>query len=201
METKKQEALKFFREVDKMDNKQNYVNKSLIEIYTTSEEHFSVGTIINETEENIFFKLFDEQGKEDGFYLFKKSCILSMKYDTSYLKKIALYIEYWEKNKTEKKLENTFYYSCPDFLELLDYAEENEEIVTISTNLKEEFLITGYIKFCNENEVEIECIDIETAIPYEIISILKKDIVYFEIESIDNKLLKYANKTITNQIS
>lgn len=184
-----------------MDNKENYGKKDLIEIYTTDEEHFSVGTIIYETEENIFFKLFDEQGKEDGFYLLKKACISSMKYDTDYLKKIALYIEYWEKNKIVEKLENTFYYSCPSFLELLDYAEEKEKIVTISTSLEEEFLITGYIKSCNEDEVEIECIDMETAIPYEITSILKKDIVYFEIESIDNKLLRYANKTIANQIS
>lgn len=184
-----------------MDNKKNHGKKSLIEIYTTDEEHFSVGIIIHETEENIFFNFFDEQGKEDGFCLLKKACILSMKHNTDYLKKMAFYREYWEKNRIEKKSENTLYNSGPDFSELLDYAEKAEEIVTISPNLKEEILITGYVKSHNEGEVEIECIDMETAMPYEIISISTKDIVYLEIESIDNSLLRYANKALANKIS
>lgn len=185
-----------------MDNKDNnYGNNGLIEIYTTDEEHFSVGVILFETEENIFFKLFDEQGKEDGFYLLKKKCILAMKHDTDYLKKLALYREYWEKNRIVKKVESTFNYSNPGFLELFDHAKNAEEIVTISTNLKEEILITGYVKSCNADEVQVECIDMETAMPYEIISIPINDILYCEIESIDNILLRYANRALMNKIS
>lgn len=64
--------------------------------------------------------------------------------------------------------------------------------MTISTDLNEEVLITGYVKSRNEDEVQIECIDMETAMPYEIISIPINDIVYFEIESVDNMLIGFS---------
>lgn len=136
--------------------------------------------------------MFDQQGKEDGFYLLKKKYILSMKRNADYLKKMALYREYWGKNRIARKTKSTFNYSSPVFLELFDYAENAEEIVTISTDLNEEVLITGYVKSRNEDEVQIECIDIETAMPYEIISIPINDIVYFEIESVDNMLIGFS---------
>ncbi len=61
--------------------------KILCEIYTTSEESFSVGYAVRENETETLFKVFDELGRECALYVIKKSMIVSLVKETNYLKK------------------------------------------------------------------------------------------------------------------
>ena len=57
-------------------------------------------------------------------------------------------------------------------------------------------MLTGYIETYDEDEVKMNCIDMETACIYENITLLGSDIFYVEMESLDNELLKYAHEKI-----
>lgn len=76
--------------------------------------------------------------------------------------------------------------------ELLNYIQINN-ILSSFKLMEEKHLITGYIQFFDQNNIEIKTIDIGTAKEMEIISFAKEDIVLIEIVSIDNMLLNYAH--------
>lgn len=169
----------------------------LAEIYTTSDESFSVGILLYEMKEYVVFHILDEQGRWDGFYLIKKSCISSIQYDTEYLQKIRLYMEYWKnhsfaKDATRDSILNT----NPALPQILNAVYDREEIVTIATSDDPSTLFTGYIRERLNGNILLECIDMETAKSYENVEVAEKNIVFLEIESPDNELLKYANKQI-----
>ena len=42
----------------------------------------------------------------------------------------------------------------------------------------------------------LKCVDMETACIYETATLLKDDIFYLEVDSLDNELLKYTNEKI-----
>ena len=45
-------------------------------------------------------------------------------------------------------------------------------------------------------KIKLNCVDMETACIYETATLLKEDIFYLEVDSLDNELLKYANEKI-----
>ena len=165
----------------------------LMEIYTDNEDSFSVGFYLSSFDNFTLFHLLDAQGKFDGIYLIKNDCIKNINYETEYLNKINSYIEFWN-NKLEKNPFSIESY-IKNFLtmeELLNYIQINN-ILSSFKLMEEKHLITGYIQFFEQNNIEIKTIDIGTAKEMEIISFAKEDIVLIEIVSIDNMLLNYAH--------
>lgn len=169
----------------------------LVEIYTTSSESFSVGTIIYQDDNDILFKIYDEQGQAASFYVVKRSYITSMKYDTEYLQKMALYLEFWKSHGVSDVLikKPPFVLGKPMIPQIIEYAKNNKEIVTLATSTSSN-LETGYVRTFENDIVNLECIDMETAKGFDWLELNVQDICFLEIESTDNKLLAYANQHI-----
>lgn len=170
------------------------IKDELLEIYSDSEENFSVGKILSKGNDSVLFRSYDEQGKNDGLHFVKSSYISKVKSNTQYLRKMQLYLEYWAKME-DSDLVNPFK-EHPALFDLLLYAVRNNKIVTVSCGTKPDELITGYVETCDGDEIKLKCVDMETACIYEHISLSESDIFYLEIESLDNELLKYANEKI-----
>ena len=66
------------------------INDELLEIYSGSEENFSVGKILSKNRDSILFRSYDEQGKNDGLHFIKSSYISEVKSDTQYLRKLSV---------------------------------------------------------------------------------------------------------------
>lgn len=124
----------------------------------------------------------------------KSSYISEVKSNTQYLRKMQLYLEYWEKME-DGDLINPFK-KHPTLSDLLLYAVRNNKIVTVSSSTKPDELLTGYIETCDGGKIKLNCVDMETACIYEHITLSESDIFYLEIDSLDNELLKYANEKI-----
>ena len=170
------------------------INDELLEIYSDSEESFSVGKILSKSKDSILFRSYDAQGKNDGLHFIKSSYISEVKSNTQYLRKMQLYLEYWRER--EDVLLNNPFKNHPTLLELLEYAMENKKIITVSCSTKPDELLTGYVESYNNEKLKLDCVDIETACIYETATLLKEDIFYLEVDSLDNELLKYANEKI-----
>ena len=170
------------------------INNELLEIYSDSEENFSVGKILSKSNDSIFFKSYDEQGKNYGLHFIKRSYLSEIKSNTQYLRKMKLYLEYWNKNEN-MYLVNPFK-KHPTLSDLLAYATKNKKIITVSCCSKADELLTGYIEMYDSKILKLNCVDMETACIYEKITLLRNDIFYLEIDSLDNELLKYANEKI-----
>lgn len=169
----------------------------LVEIYTTSSESFSVGTIIYQDDKDILFKTYDEQGQAASFYVVKRSYITSMKCDTEYLQKMELYLEFWKSHGVSDVLikKPPFILGKPMIPQIIEYAKNNKEIVTLATSTSSN-LETGYVRTFENDIVNLECIDMETAKGFDWLELNVQDICFLEIESTDNKLLAYANQHI-----
>lgn len=170
------------------------IEDELLEIYSGSEENFSVGRILSKSKDSILFRSYDAQGKNDGLHFIKSSYINEVKSNTQYLRKMQLYLEYW-KEREDVPLNNPFK-NHPTLLELLEYAMENKKIITVSCSTKPDELLTGYVESYNNEKLKLDCVDMETACIYETATLLKEDIFYLEVDSLDNELLKYANEKI-----
>ena len=170
------------------------IKDELLEIYSDSEESFSVGKILSKSKDCILFRSYDAQGKNDGLHFIKSSYISEVKSNTQYLRKMQLYLEYW-REREDVPLNNPFK-NHPTLLELLEYAMENKKIITVSCSTKPDELLTGYVESYNNEKIELNCVDMETACIYETATLLKEDIFYLEVDSLDNELLKYANEKI-----
>ena len=170
------------------------INDELLEIYSDSEDSFSVGRILSKSKDSILFRSYDAQGKNDGLHFIKSSYISEVKSNTQYLRKMQLYLEYWRER--EDVLLNNPFKNHPILLELLEYAMENKKIITVSCSTKPDELLTGYVESYNNEKIELNCVDMETACIYETATLLKEDIFYLEVDSLDNELLKYANEKI-----
>lgn len=48
------------------------IKDELLEIYSDSEESFSVGKILSKSNDSVFLRSYDEQGKNDGLHFVKK---------------------------------------------------------------------------------------------------------------------------------
>lgn len=170
------------------------IKDELLEIYSDSEESFSVGKILSKSKDSILFRSYDAQGKNDGLHFIKSSYISEVKSNTQYLRKMQLYLEYWRER--EDVLLNNPFKNHPTLLELLEYAMENKKIITVSCSTKPDELLTGYVETYDNKKIKLNCVDMETACIYETATLLKEDIFYLEVDSLDNELLKYANEKI-----
>ena len=70
------------------------IKDELLEIYSDSEENFSVGKMLSKSNDSVLFRSYDEQGKNDGLHFVKSSYISEVKSNTQYLRKMQLYLEY-----------------------------------------------------------------------------------------------------------
>ena len=170
------------------------INDELLEIYSDSEDSFSVGKILSKNRDSILFRSYDAQGKNDGLHFIKSSYISEVKSNTQYLRKMQLYLDYWRKQK-DAPLTNPFK-KHPALFELLEYAMENKKIITVSSTSNPDELLTGYVETYDNKKIKLNCVDMETACIYETATLLKEDIFYLEVDSLDNELLKYANEKI-----
>lgn len=171
----------------------------LAEIYTDSEDACNVGTALYEDENFILFHTIDEQAREDGFSLIRKSQITSLQYDTEYLQKLVLYQEFWKKHPSEDILTKLPIDLKKSLLpQLLEYAAKHKEAVSLSGR-GEIFseLDTGYIKSYENGTVCLEFIEVSTAECCETIEFSVDDIALLEVESVDNRLLAYANQHLS----
>lgn len=159
-----------------------YKKDCLMEIYTDHEDTFSVGFYLSNFDEYSLFLLLDCQGRYDGVYLIKNDFIKTVDYETEYLKKIALYMEFWNGNFIDFK---SALKDISTTEEILKYIKDNS--LLSSFKIQQEDFITGYIEKIEKSSIRVNTVDLET------ISILKKEILLLEIDSIDNRLLNYAN--------
>ena len=170
------------------------IKDELLEIYSGSEENFSVGKILSKNRDSILFRSYDAQGKNDGLHFIKSSYINEVKSNTQYLRKMQLYLEYCREH-VGIPLINPFK-KHPALSELLECAMENKKIITVSCSSKPDELLTGYVEVYDNKKIKLNCVDMETACIYETATLFKEDIFYQEVDSLDNELLKYANEKI-----
>lgn len=167
----------------------------IVEVYTKNEDSFSVGKVYCQNKDDVVFCNIDVQGKIDGYYVMKKSSVTNIVMDTEYLKKMEKYMEYGEKHSYASWFSLTdvkFDISQSLFTQVIKYAETNGIIITIGM-IDEEELETGYVREISQNNLVLECINLENAHMLGCITVNMEDITFIEFESIDNKLLQYAN--------
>lgn len=165
----------------------------LVEIYSTSEDSFSVGYIIYENKNRIFINSIDDQGKLDGYLLLKKDIIENIERDTDYLGKLEKYRTFWGKSGLGIS-DNPVFKQKPDFYELIKYAHKYRKIITVATSFDYYDYRTGFVNYLDEDIVSIKAIDQNTGKSYEDFEIEIKDLILAEVENIDNLLLEYVNK-------
>ena len=170
------------------------IKDELLEIYSGSEETFCVDKILSKNRDSILFRSYDAQGKNDGLHFIKSSNISEIKSNTQYLRKMQLYLAYWREQE-DAPLTNPFK-KHPALFELLEYAMENKKIITVSSSSKPDELLTGYVETYDNKKIKVNGVDMETACSYETATLLKDDIFYLEVDSLDNELLKYTNEKI-----
>lgn len=167
----------------------------IVEIYTGDEDSFSVGKVCFQNHDSVVFYSIDEQGKIAGYYAMKKNYITKILDNTEYLHKIDKYMEYGENNPytswfSLKKVE--FDISKPLFTQILRYAKENDIIVTLDV-FSSDYLETGYVREITQEKIVLECVNVGNAQMMDKVSIEIESIAFIEFESIDNRLLQYAN--------
>lgn len=170
-----------------------YKENTLLELYTDREDCFSVGMIELQNDTEILLKAIDEQGKEAGYYVVKKSSIQNILYDTEYLRKISLYMECWTEHFYKKwsSFEKSLFKKEDNiFKQAISYLQKAGRIVTVDGSF--EHMHTGYIEEISCDFVKIKCIDISSAAVMEEVQVDLEDIDFLELESIDNYLLQYA---------
>lgn len=169
--------------------------QDLVEIYSSDEDSFAVGSIIYENSNRLFAHLVDDQGKIDGYLLFDKKAIRKIEKNTEYLKKLSKYMDFWG-NISIGNSDNPIYKSKPDFIDLIKYAKENHKIITLATSFDYYDSICGYVNSFTENLVKIDAINQSNAKVFDQFEISIDKIITLEIESIDNFLLGYASKKL-----
>ncbi|WP_022749973.1 hypothetical protein [Lachnobacterium bovis] len=158
--------------------------------FYVSEDKFTVGSCMLDSENAVLIEAIDPQGKWDGYYWFKKNTLTEVNYDTKYLNKIELYREYWNNNHdncASIKLSDL----SINIIDLIKIAKQNNVIITIRRDSEEE-LDTGFVTSIDGNSIKMECINLETAELLETIDVEIDKINFLEIDSPDNRLLEYA---------
>lgn len=106
----------------------------LIEIYTKNKDSFSVGKVYCQNDEQVVFEDIDTQGKIIGYYAMKKNYISKLKYETEYLKKIYLYMQYAKEHDYSgwfslEKIKLDIDKSLFD--QVINIAKKNNSIITV----------------------------------------------------------------------
>ncbi len=168
----------------------------LIEIYTKNKDSFSVGKVYCQNDEQVVFEDIDTQGKIIGYYAMKKKYISKLKYETEYLKKIYLYMQYAKEHDYSgwfslEKIKLDIDKSLFD--QVINIAKKNNSIITVGRE-EDDKLETAYVKDIYNEDITLECIDISNAKLYDEITMKLNEINFIEFNSVDNLLLEYANK-------
>ncbi|SER65552.1 hypothetical protein SAMN02910429_00691 [Lachnobacterium bovis] len=158
--------------------------------FYVSEDKFTVGSCMLDSENAVLIEAIDPQGKWDGYYWFKKNTLTEVNYDTKYLNKIELYREYWNNNHDNCASIKSSDLSI-NIIDLIKIAKQNNVIITIRRDSEEE-LDTGFVTSIDGNSIKMECINLETAELLETIDVEIDKINFLEIDSPDNRLLEYA---------
>ena len=161
------------------------------EYSTGNEETFFVGRCVSSSDEAILVEAYDPQGKWDGYYWIKRDEISDISYDTDYLKKIELYISYWNDKNPLMPTLNLKKSASMEARSVLELALEEKYVITIQRKNEEE-LDTGIISEMGNDTIILKCIDLENAEDLETIEVNIDDICFIEIDSPDNWLIKYA---------
>ena len=169
----------------------------LVEIYTKNIDSFSVGKVFCQNDDSVVFEDIDTQGKITGYYVMRKNIISQLDYNTEYLNKISKYMTFAEKHSYSNwfSLKHITLNTAESLvLQVLEYAKDNNIVITIETSGRQE-LDAGYIEEIRNGEIIFSCLDVSNAQLLEDIKVVINDIVLIEFENIDNLLLQYANTT------
>ncbi len=167
----------------------------LYEIYTTNTDSFSVGNIILENDKEVLVRAYDDTGRECAIYLIYKDMIKDMLLKTEYLRKIQLYINYWDTRKQHIFSERSVpKFDKQDLLhQIIKYGFDISMMITIQTRDCKES-VTGFIESYANKYIIILCIDVDNAEFTGNTEILIDNIWFIEFHSVDNELLGYANR-------
>ena len=170
-----------------------YKFNSLAEIYTLNEDTFNVGILVSESDNYAIYISIDEEGKKDGLFFIRKDYISDLCYETEYLRKIECYMNYWLKK--ESSCQQHTYTSLRSAIES---ATSENKIISVICSSDLNNIITGYVSQVSTSHICIQSIDIDSAALSEEDpeNIAVKDIIFFEIDSVDNLLLDYACKIL-----
>ena len=169
------------------------------EVYTRSENSFSVVSIVQENDKEFIFLSYDELGRKDSMLLITKESINQMLSDTEYLRKMSVFIEFWEKHCDLAIFNSSLLFTNKkSYLEQsLEYAFENKNIVSIQITNSDN-IETGLISKISPETILLNCISLESALPYESIELNIKNIWFVEFDSCHNKVLTYTFRCLSN---
>jgi hypothetical protein len=168
----------------------------LYEVYSISDDSFTVGKFIYRDDSIYVFKAFDELGREAGIYTFKKDMVRSFLSDTEYLKKMEVCIRYWE-DKNVQKVAMDGIDGETSVENILDYITSSKVIATIMT-YSDEDIYTGFVSREGTSFVNIECIDMSNAGIFAKKEIEIENICFIEFNSVENDVLLYAYNQLNN---
>lgn len=162
----------------------------LIELFDKDGNSLSYGYKIFEDDRNVLINNLDDQGRYDGYLLIDKN-LVDYKEDSDFLDKLKIYNSYW-KSITIGKSDSEVFKEDTSYIKILNFAKENNKIVSLGKDLTYYNIIKGYVEKIDDKKVYIKAIDINDGKYYDDFEINLSDIKYLEIETIDNILLDYA---------
>ena len=169
------------------------INGKLGEFYT-NEDGFKVGKALKDSNDFVLLALYDPQGRWDGYFWMKKDPLYEVAYDTPYIRKMELYIEYWEKKENySSSIEVND--SVSGVIDILKIAQQENKIIEIE-RIDEDETDIGYVTAIGEDTVDLSCINFGTAEFYREISVSIDEILYAAIDSPDYWVLEYAYSTL-----
>lgn len=169
------------------------IDNELFEIYTTSEDAFSVGILCFENSELSIFINVDPQGVKDGYYLVKHDYISDIQKDTEYLDMIKSYICFADKHPYTNWFNLRRIKFDDDVIkQVLNMVQNNNELITIKSSLRDE-IDEGYITV-DEEIIHIRCVNVSNAKFLENVDIEISSIDWMSFCTLDQILLDYAYK-------
>ena len=191
-----------------MDNLQmvltNCANqKELVEIYTDKEDSFSVGIPLYLDENGILVASINTQGKTDGCAYYSFHIIEKVETNTEYLQKLTYYQDFWREQGAAPFFllkEETFEPPAGQNLlwHILNQQQNARHIITIENDRTGE-LETGFLVVLTEERLILQTIDLSNAKFMEKIQLPLHTIYFVEFNSIDHRLLEYANRCLETQ--
>lgn len=169
----------------------------LVEIYTGESENFNVGKLYCQNAHAAIFYDIDTQGKIAGYCAMRKPYIASLEYTTEYLEKIEKYMAYGEEHPYSKwfQISKVMFDTEKDlFDQVLEYSQKKGLIITLALQNEEEGE-AARIETMEGGMASLSCVDVSNARFREKRMVCVQDIVYIGFETIDNRLLAYAERS------
>ena len=140
--------------------------EGLVELYTRSEDSFSVGSVASLNREGLILREMDGQGRWCGYCFFKLEAVRGVETDTDYLKKLECCLCCWKGCAL-------FPDGCPEreppffdpercaLLDLLTGQCLRKHIVTVGY-FEEMDLDTGYVLALTDRMVSLKTVDVSS---------------------------------------